>query len=112
MEQRERNIRAAIAWRLFDMGNAITRAARKVCDDIPTVESESTESWGWGHRLGLRDGLGDGMAAAFAACQHDSSEGDGPTAALVYCVARDAGLDGGYMIQRVADAARALEPAR
>jgi len=59
VEQRERNIRAAIAWRLFDVGDAVTRAAHKICDDIPTV---STASSGWfaagqsvGHRAGVRD---------------------------------------------------------
>ena len=59
MEQTERNIRAAIAWRLFDVGDAITRAARKISDEIPTV---ATASSGWfaagqsvGHRAGVRD---------------------------------------------------------
>ncbi len=62
MEQRERNFRAAIAWRLFDVGDAITRAARKVCDEIPTV---ATASSGWldagyraGHRAGVREAAG------------------------------------------------------
>lgn len=59
MTQKERNIRAAIAWRLFEVGDAVTRLAHKICDEIPTV---STASSGWfaagqsvGHRAGLRE---------------------------------------------------------
>ncbi len=44
MEQRERNIRAAIAWRIFEVGDAVTRLAHKICDEIPTV---ATASSGW-----------------------------------------------------------------
>ncbi len=56
---RERNIRAAIAWRIFEVGDAVTRLAHKISDEIPTV---ATASSGWfaagqsvGHRAGVRE---------------------------------------------------------
>lgn len=59
MTHTELNIRAAIAWRIFDVGDAITRLAHKICDDIPTVESASKDwidsSYRIGHRAGVRE---------------------------------------------------------
>jgi len=51
------NIRAAIAWRLFEVGDAVTRLAHKICDEIPTVSTASSEWFAEGQRMGHRAGI-------------------------------------------------------
>ncbi len=62
MEQRERNIRAAIAWRLFDVGDAVTHLAHKISGEIPTVATASSEWFAAGQSYGRLAGARDARA--------------------------------------------------
>ena len=88
----------------------------RAAGEQPSTFAEDTQrNYSWGYKIGL----GNGIVAAMTEwdCYDGSQEPhcDGAPAAWVYCLAREHGLDGAAIVQRVADAARRRrgeEPAR
>lgn len=57
-------------------------------------------------KAGQQRALEDGIVEAFAAAQRDAEEDEGPRVATVYLTAKDLGLDGATVVERVAELAR------
>lgn len=108
--------RDRIAWDISCVAQRLQMFSQWVGGVLPSTFAEDTQrNYDWGHKIGL----GNGIVAAMTEwdCYDGSQEPhcDGAPAAWVYCLAREHGLDGAAIVQRVADAARRRrgeEPAR